>query len=213
MSFITLQKYFEIKSNSKEIKMDIDGLRYIENFITVEEEQKLLDFINNEEWNTQLKRRTQHYGYIYDYSSKGAFTKTREIPDFFNFLIERLLEQNILLTKPDQLIINEYTAGQGIAPHIDDTKSFDDGIVSLSLGSDIIMQLIKHSVLDKSFDLLNNYEQPEQTYDLFLKRCSVLALFKDARYKWKHGIPARKTDNGVKRNTRVSLTFRKMKSS
>jgi hypothetical protein len=28
---------------------------------------------------------------------------------------------------------------------------------------------------------------------------------------WKHGIVARKTDNGIKRTTRISLTFRKLK--
>jgi hypothetical protein len=43
---------------------------------------------------------------------------------------------------------------------------------------------------------------------------SVLSFSGDARYKWMHGIPPRKSDdqNGVKvnRNRRVSLTFRKV---
>jgi hypothetical protein len=36
-------------------------------------------------------------------------------------------------------------------------------------------------------------------------------LERDARYKWFHGIAARKKDHGKERGTRVSLTFRTMK--
>lgn len=39
---------------------------------------------------------------------------------------------------------------------------------------------------------------------------SLLILKDDARYQWKHGIAAGKSDNGVKRQRRVSLTFRKV---
>lgn len=40
----------------------------------------------------------------------------------------------------DQLIINEYQPGQGINPHIDNVKLFAEPIVSLSLGSECIME-------------------------------------------------------------------------
>jgi alkylated DNA repair dioxygenase AlkB len=39
----------------------------------------------------------------------------------------------------NQLIINEYEPGQGINPHVDNTTLFTDTVVSLSLGSEAIM--------------------------------------------------------------------------
>ena len=104
------------------------------------------------------------------------------------------MEKELLKNVPDQLIINEYMPGQGIFPHIDDPVSFEDGIVSLSLESDIIMDFIR-----------------DTKKHVMLKRRSVIVLHGDARYKWKHGITARKSDFGLKRSRRVSLTFRKMK--
>ncbi len=173
---------------------DIPGLHFITNFITLEEEKELLKQINKQVWSSALSRRTQHYGYIYDYKSREAVQETNPIPEWCQFLITRLMEKELLKNVPDQLIINEYMPGQGIFPHIDDPVSFEDGIVSLSLESDIIMDFIR-----------------DTKKHVMLKRRSVIVLHGDARYKWKHGITARKSDFGLKRSRRVSLTFRKMK--
>jgi hypothetical protein len=35
-------------------------------------------------------------------------------------------------------------------------------------------------------------------------------MYGEARYEWKHGIPARKSDDGVARERRVSLTLRRV---
>jgi len=176
---------------------DIQGLLYRDNFITDEEEKYLIEKIDIQEWNTSLKRRTQHYGYIYDYNSKKAATKTNEIPEWCNFIVNRLLEQNIIKQRPDQMIVNEYKPGQGIAMHTDNKNSFDDGIVSISLSSAVIMDF-KHWGTNKTCEYL-------------LKRCSILCMHEEARYDWGHGIAARMKDNGVERGRRISLTFRKMK--
>ncbi len=50
--------------------MDIEGLKFAEEFITPAEEVLLLENINKQPWNASLKRRTQHYGFEYDYQSK-----------------------------------------------------------------------------------------------------------------------------------------------
>ena len=58
---------------------------------------------------------------------------------------------------------------------------------------------------------LSNPETNENL-PIFLKERSLIVLSDDARYKWLHAIPARKSDivNGVKqiRKKRLSLTFR-----
>lgn len=175
--------------------MDITGLTYIDDIITIDEELFLISTIDNLPWNTQLKRRTQHYGYTYDYNSSDISNNIAEpIPEWCNFLIDRLLERGILKVRPDQMIVNEYEPGQGIYPHVDNIKTFDNGIVSVSLSSDITMNLINK----------------EDKRDITLKRRSVICFYDDARYIWRHGITPRKSDNKVKRNRRISLTFRKI---
>jgi hypothetical protein len=42
--------------------------------------------------------------------------------------------------RPDQCTVNEYLPGQGIAPHVDTHAAFDDAILSLSMGSGIVME-------------------------------------------------------------------------
>lgn len=193
--FLNDEMEAKTKKSKVEYFLDVKGLILIHDFVTEDEEILLLSLINQEPWNTSLSRRTQHYGYIYDYTSKEASQETTPIPEWVSFLVDRLMDQRILKERPDQLIINEYKPGQGIHAHTDNVKSFKDGIVSLSLGSDIVM------------DFLNGSIKKEGQ----LKRRSLLCMHDEARYKWRHGITQRKSDNGIQRGIRVSMTFRKMK--
>lgn len=176
--------------------IDIPGLTYITNYITVEYENELIALIDSQKWNLDLKRRTQHYGYKYDYTARSvnASYYLGEKPYWVDELCSKLGSDRIFIEKPDQVIINEYMPGQGIASHIDCVPCFAGTICSLSLGSGCIMDLSWGDI----------------------KRCinldprSLLILKDDARYQWKHGIAARKSDNGVKRQRRISLTFRKV---
>lgn len=178
--------------------LGIAGLELLEGFITLEEERVLLQHIDDAPWNTSLARRTQHYGYLYNYTSKVAAQKAPQIPKWCEYVVDRLLEQGVVAERPDQLIVNEYTPGQGIYPHIDHTGSFADGIVSISLGAPIVMDFIKG-------------DDASLKKELSLAPKSALVLHGEARYEWRHGITARKKDHGAARERRVSLTFRKMK--
>ena len=50
----------------------IEGLSYIPNFITRDEERALIEAIDQQSWLTDLKRRVQHYGYKYDYKARAV---------------------------------------------------------------------------------------------------------------------------------------------
>lgn len=160
-------------------------------FITKEEEKELIKNINDQEWNLTLKRRTQHYGYEYSYTTT-KLSKTDPIPDFLLEILKKI--ENLTKEKFQQVIINEYKPGQGIGAHIDHTTNFGDTIVSLSLGSQCIMNFGEEEIL--------------------LPRRGLLVLTGDYRYKIKHEIKARKFDiidgEKVERNTRISITFRKV---
>jgi alkylated DNA repair dioxygenase AlkB len=168
----------------------VNGLIYIDDFITDIEENNLLTFINLQKWSDKLSRRTQHYGYEYVYNKYNTLDKAPEIPTIFNDILNKI---NKKFNKTfNQLIINEYTPGQGIAPHIDNIKLFDDTIVSISLGSTYPME----------------FAYKDKVYTQILKQKSLVALTSDARYKYKHSISARKYDSCVLRGIRISLTFR-----
>jgi alkylated DNA repair dioxygenase AlkB len=178
----------------------IPGLRYIPNFITEDEEFELVRAIDEQPWLPALKRRTQHYGYKYDYTKRtiDSSSSLGDLPDWVGFFSSLLFEQELFEEKPNQVIVNEYMPGQGIGPHIDST-AFGKTVASLSLLSSIEMHFEKYGGL--------------KTSDLWLEPASLLVLKGPARYDWKHSIPARNIDligDGGKmiRARRISLTFR-----
>ena len=178
----------------------IKGLTYIQDFITPEEEAVLVQHIDASPWLGDLRRRVQHYGYKYDYKARAIDHSMRigELPAWCDALIDRLKENNIYQERPDQLIINEYLPGQGIAPHVDCVPCFKETIVSISLLSDIIM----------------DFSQRGRKIPQLLHCRSVVVMDNDCRYYWRHGIASRKSDmiDGFRqmRSRRVSLTFRRV---
>ena len=169
---------------------NINGLTFISNFITENEELELLDNINKSKWNTEIRRRTQHYGFRYPYKNTTKLIKTDPIPKFLQGILEKLNDQTG--KDFDQIIINEYEPGHGICPHVDNTYLFGDTVVSLSLQSNTIMDFTNYG----------------KHIEVELLRKSIVILQKDARYKWRHGIEAIKMDNNIQRGKRVSITFR-----
>lgn len=178
----------------------INGLVYKEDFLSIEEEELILSEIDHAIWDTHLKRRVQHYGYLYDYKKKNINQdlKTGELPHWL-LLLERKIQTDLSLENSfDQVIINEYEPGQGISGHIDCVPCFEDVIISVSLLSSCVMQFSKN----------------EERQEILLQPRSILLLSGEARYSWKHGIKAVKNDKWedsiIPRKRRVSVTFRKI---
>lgn len=184
---------FEEDTQPKKELPPVEGLRYIPDFITQEQQTSLLAQIDKEPWLTDLKRRVQHYGYKYDYLSRSITKESYlgPIPTWLQIDLSSIFQE-----APDQIIINEYLPGQGIAAHTDCIPCFKEVIASLSLGGSCVMTFTK--------DI--------QKHSMLLQPNSLLVLSGPARYEWQHSIPARKTDiiNSSKfvRTRRVSLTFR-----
>jgi alkylated DNA repair dioxygenase AlkB len=124
--------------------------------------------------------------------------KIGDLPTWVLSLAERLRNEGLMPQQPDQLIVNEYLAGQGIANHVDCEPCFGDTIVSLSLGGTCVMDFI--------------HKQTKQKIEVLLEPCSLVVLTGEARYDWTHGIQAKKSDvfkqQKFVRTTRISLTFR-----
>jgi alkylated DNA repair dioxygenase AlkB len=182
---------------------DVPGMSLLPEFITEDEERELLSVIDQQPWLTDLQRRVQHYGYRYDYTARQvtADLYLAALPDWLQPLATRLHCEGLFATPPDQVIVNEYQPGQGIAPHVDCIPCFGDTIASLSLGSGCLMDFTHSNTAQKT--------------SLYLLPRSLSLLQGDARYHWQHGIAKRKSDvvDGLKvqRGRRVSLTFRTVK--
>ncbi len=180
----------------------LTGLRYLPEYLAYEAQTELLHVINAQTWLGDLKRRVQQYGYKYDYKARriDLSMKIGALPTWADAIATRLYEDGIFAEKPDQLIINEYEAGQGIAPHVDCEPCFNDTIVSISLGSTCVMDFIHTLTKEKE--------------SLLLDIGSAVVLQGESRYDWQHTIASRKTDKWAgklyERGIRVSLTFRKV---
>ena len=184
-----------------------EGLEYRPDFLAASEEEGLLAHIDNSDWLTDLSRRVLHFGYKYDYSSRRLDETARigPLPEWLaqlsNMVREAASEKAKQLLDPhqpfEQAIINEYLPGQGIAPHID-RDCFGPIVATVSLGSAVNMDFCCDSTGDE--------------YVQRLEPRSLVLLYGDARFKWRHGIVKRQSDtwNGqkTKRQRRVSITFR-----
>jgi len=114
----------------------------VRDYVAIETAAKLLSNIDSGIWLNDLKRRVQHYGYKYDYRSRRASIEDYlgELPDWLAEVSKGLLSGGCFASAPQQVIINEYEPGQGIAPHVDCEPCFGETIASISLGSACEMQ-------------------------------------------------------------------------
>jgi alkylated DNA repair protein alkB family protein 8 len=103
---LTRTDFTETKTN---LTVDtIPGLTYLDDFITNEEETRLVNYIDSMPWSTKISRRTQHYGFEYDYNSKTVSkeTETPPIPKVFAEIIDRLLSQSLITERPNHALVN-----------------------------------------------------------------------------------------------------------
>ena len=179
----------------------VPGLYLYSDFINVEREKQLLEEIDNQIWMIDYSRRLQYYGY------RNELEKPYDLipfpvafPSQIQTLAQEITQKGILAQEPDQVIVNEYSPGEGIKAHRD-RNYFENQICGINLGSGCIMKFIRGLNLE--------------VIDVEIPRRSLYILQDDARKKWSHGIPARKKDmiDGMiqHRERRVSITYRKVK--
>lgn len=178
----------------------IPGFTYIPQFLSDDEAAAHLRWINTrptDEWRTDLSRRVIHYGWQYDYQTRQISSDLYlgPLPEIFAKVAMRLFSKTGMFPEiPNQVIVNEYEPGQGIAMHTDH-RDFGPTVAMVSLGD------------SWSIDFLHEHTGLRQSK--LLEVGSALVLGEEARLEWRHGISKRKSEPGGRpRSTRVSLTFR-----
>ncbi|ORX97997.1 hypothetical protein K493DRAFT_313852 [Basidiobolus meristosporus CBS 931.73] len=183
----------------------IPGLLLIEDFITEEEEAELMAEVERGEWsgqgsgpNPEMKRRTQHYGYVFSYRYRRVMSKLGPLPEHVQVVVKRMLDLGVLALPPNSCIVNEYQPGQGIMPHIDAPTIFGPKIISLSLLSPCLM----------TFEQVKTREK----HDVLLRPRSLVVMTEASRFDYKHSISKELVERfkklTIERGRRVSLTFR-----
>ena len=182
--------------------LEVPGLQLIKEFITEEEEAALMSHANSNAaaWQTLAKRRVQHYGYEFDYVKRNIDMSqpAASLPGWVQPLLRRFQkDQDLEKQEFDQLTVNEYRRGTGIAPHVDSHSAFTGSVLSLSCGGGTVME----------------FQRGESRRGLLLPPRSLLALSGEVRYAWRHYIPNRRSDmvEGAevdRGECRLSFTFR-----
>jgi len=176
------------------------GITYLPDFISPEEEAELVHHLDAGHWSSELKRRVQHFGYLYDYKARRVTPESHlgPLPGWIAPLAQKLASGGHFADTPDQVIANEYLPGQGISKHVDCEPCFGPVIASLSLLSPCEMVFRK---LDGG-----------ARASVILEPRSLVILSGEGRYDWTHEIPARQSDvvdgHRQPRDRRISLTFR-----
>lgn len=180
----------------------VTGLILFPDLVKQEKADELVKFIDSNPWTQDLKRRLQHYGYTHEVKGKRIDETMRvgdgAIPEIFAALGSKFKRMGLLPGEPDQVTVAEYQPGVGVSGHVDCDACYGDGIVTISLLSDIVM----------NFDEIAT----KKRVPVLLAPRSVLVLKGASRSIWKHAIPSRKTDAfaGAKftRERRISISFR-----
>ncbi len=178
---------------------EIPGLCVYPEWISDIEERGLLSYFYDDEeeklvWNDTIGRRTIQYGYRYKYDTKTLEKDVPGIPIWLAPLANRVQTEcdlycanlSISAGRLNQVIVNEYTKGQAIGPHIDNPRFFGPVVVTLTLGESVPVRFGR---------LRSEVHVPAP-------RRSMMVLAGDSRYRWTHSL---RMD---KEGTRVSVTFR-----
>lgn len=182
----------------------MNGLYYFENIIPdIHLLNDIMSFLQNEfaskcfnvNENNPKSRRVCHFGFKYNYkTNRNNHEKAEDFPPII-YMLKLIADKvsNNIDNKYNSCIINEYLPGQGISAHIDSSE-FGENIACFTFGSGIEIEF-NNDIEVKKLYLLHN---------------SLYVMTKDARYKYAHQIRPRFSDNGIKRSTRWSITFRQV---
>src|SRR5829696_435689 len=174
-----------------------EGLTYVEDFITTDEERLLLGELETMEFRAvemrgQVARRTvRHFGLDYEYET-GDLVAAEPLPPPMVWLRDRCAA--LMAREPAdlvQILVSRYPPGAGIGWHRD-APMFGSKIAGVSLLAPCRMRFQR------------TVGGVRSTAALELAPRSAYLLSGKARWSWQHSIPATK-------EPRYSITFRTLK--
>jgi alkylated DNA repair dioxygenase AlkB len=175
------------------------GFSYLDNFITREEENILLDVISKADLHEFVfkgftaNRKVASFGYDYSFES-GSLNKGKEIPAAYDFLIEKVSSHlNIAAAEFAELLVIEYPEKCVMNWHRD-APPFGL-IVGISLLSDCVFRLRPQEKIKQT---------RASIVSIPVKRRSLYVMQGESRSEWQHSVAPVK-------QKRYSITLRTLK--
>jgi alkylated DNA repair dioxygenase AlkB len=177
----------------------VDGLIYIEDFVTEDEERQLLaelerlDFREVTMHGQTARRTVRMFGLDYDYASRDV-VPAEPLPEPLLWLRERAAA--LIEREPGdlaQILISRYPPGAGIGWHRD-APMFGSKIAGVSLLAPARMRFQRTVKGEREVEAIE------------LRPRSAYVLSGPARWSWQHTIPPTK-------ELRYSITFRTLRRS
>ncbi|KAK0421263.1 hypothetical protein QR680_015145 [Steinernema hermaphroditum] len=186
----------KIASEDAKETLTVDGLLLIPDFLSIEEEEKLVETIDKKEWVlSQSGRRKQDYGPQVNFKHKKVKT-TRFVgmPDYADLILNKMSDFSIVRLgsyQPFELCNLEYNDERmsAIEMHQDDMWIWGNRLISINLINGSVMTLVNEST--------------RQLLYVLMPRRSLLCMADEARYQWKHGVYSKHIHG-----RRIALTMR-----
>lgn len=165
-----------------------------------------------------MNRRLQNWGGIPH--PKGMIAE--EIPPWLQNYLNRIDNLQLMNGKvPNHVLVNEYSPGQGIMPHVDGDL-FYPTITTITCGSHTVLNFRENVDMDNMDEM-----KAPSTFSLLVERRSLLVVQKDMYENFLHSIDEAYADSVtsdianlnfcsrvyvpgdvIERQTRISLTIR-----
>ena len=176
-----------MNGSTRMLPLDVRALTLLDEFISTAEEQTLLAHIEAGIPTGQTRRHSRTRNVIQRWGSPVPYPNdilSDTIPEYFQFLLDRLVAQKLVDRRPDSITLNQYLEKQVIKPHVD-----------LPEGGAVITVLSLLTPATMVFTLA------KRAFSVELPPRSLVQLRDEIRYNWNHEIlPVR--------DTRYSLVFR-----
>ncbi|KAJ3228896.1 hypothetical protein HDU78_009500 [Chytriomyces hyalinus] len=186
-------------------QLSVAGLSYLPNFVSIEQQQRILQLVDANPFAASIRRRMQFWGQVYyhtthDVQALQPVVDPVVLPSManhesgtvlhpslplssFNWLLSHtrtLLEPYHTHPVPiSQILVNEYIGDAGLSCHLEDTNAFGDYIYTLSLLNPVWMDLKP---------IYSSDDDTRRPFRILLEPRSMLVMSGDARFKWRHGI-------------------------
>ncbi|XP_069001917.1 alpha-ketoglutarate-dependent dioxygenase alkB homolog 4 [Embiotoca jacksoni] len=185
------------------------GVFLWENFISEEEEQELIRWMDQDVWNqSQSGRRKQDFGPKVNFKKKKVrVCEFNGLPPSSRKLVVRMQREPELSDfRPVEQCNLDYhpERGSAIDPHLDDSWLWGERLVTVNMLSDTTLTMSLERGLPE-LGLAAEEEEEEVRVAVRLPRRSLVVLRGDARHRWKHAV--RREDV---QERRVCSTYREL---
>lgn len=191
------RSFREGEKHEKENGTILESMLVIPDFITKEEEDDIMNYIDSQPWNnSQSGRRKQDFGPKVNFKKrKVKYLEFKGIPEFSHMVASRMQKLELLKEfSPVEVCNLEYVPerGSSIDPHVDDTWIWGNRLVTLNLLSDTTLTL-------------SHPEKKDTEILMPLPARSLTVIADEARYVWEHSIKI----SDIK-DRRIAVTFREL---